>query len=111
MSNVTNRLRNKVEVHGKIKIKNELGEDDYDYGKIKSVWCEIKPQSGMVKTLEGNYEYAEMSYKITVRNNSIPNLDNTMYFIYKNQKYSIKYFQPNFKNRNMIEIFCKLEVE
>ncbi|WP_321833627.1 head-tail adaptor protein [Clostridium butyricum] len=111
MSNVTNRLKNKIDVYGKQKIKNELGEDDYVFLKIKSVWCEIKPQSGMVKTLEGNYEYAEMSYKITIRNNAIPNLDNTMYFVHKNQKYSIKYFQPNFKNKNVIEVFCKLVVE
>ncbi|NFO89163.1 head-tail adaptor protein [Clostridium botulinum] len=111
MSNLTNELKDRIEVWGKVPIKNILEEDDYDYRKIKRVWSKITPQSGMVKTLDGNYEYAEMSYKIKVRNNSIPNLDNTMYFIYKNQKYSIKYFQPNFKNRNMIEIFCKLEVE
>ncbi len=111
MSNMTNKLDTRIEVWGKIPTKNELDEDDYKFGMIKRVWSEIKPQSGMVKTLEGNYEYAEMSYKIKVRNNAIPNLDKTMYFMYKKQKYSIKYFQPNFKNKNEIEIFCKLEVE
>lgn len=108
---LVNRLKNRIEVWGNVETKNELGEKDYKPQKIKSVWCEIKPQSGMVKTTEGNYEYAEMVYKITVRSNSIPNLDNTMYFVYKNQKYSIKYFQPNFKNRNIIEIFCRLVIE
>ncbi|EDT74837.1 phage head completion protein [Clostridium butyricum] len=111
MPNLTNKLKNKIDVYGKTLLENTLKEKYYGFGKIKSVWCNIAPQSGMIKTLEGNYEYAEMSYKIIVRNNSIPKLDNTMYFIYKNQKYSIKYFQPDFKNKNRIEIFCKLVME
>lgn len=109
MDNLSRRLNCKIDVYGKVKIKNELREVDFDYNKIKSIWCEIKPTSGTVKTVTGNIIQVDMKYKITIRNNSIKELKNDMYFIYKNQKYNIDYSIPNFKYKDSIEIYCTLE--
>ena len=109
MDNLSRRLNCKIDVYGKVKIKNELREVDFDYNKIKSIWCEIKPTSGTVKTVTGNIIQVDMKYKITIINNSIKELKNDMYFIYKNQKYNIDYSIPNFKYKDSIEIYCTLE--
>lgn len=109
MDNLSRRLNCKIDVYAKTKIENELGEVDFDYIKIKYVWCEIKPVSGTVKTVTGDILQVDMKYKVTVRNNSIKELTNDMYFIYKGQKYTIDYSIPNFKYKDSIEIYCTLE--
>lgn len=108
-NNIINRLNNRIEVWGNVECKNELGEADYTPQKIKSIWAEIRPSSGTVKTVTGDIIQVDMKYKITIRNNSIKKLTNDMFFIYKCQKYSIDYQIPNFKYKDSIEIYCTLE--
>lgn len=109
--NLSSRLRNRIDMYGKIEFENALGERDYRYDKIKSVWAEITTGAGSIKTLEGNTMYADVSHKIVIRANAITNLTNDMYFIYRNQRYDIKYFNPNYKYKDSIEIFVSLVVE
>lgn len=106
---LVNRLNNRIEVWGNVECKNELGEVDYIPKKIKSVWCEIKPSNGTVKTVTGDIIQVDMKYKITIRSNALKELTNDMYFMYKNQKYNIDYSIPNFKYKDSIEIYCTLE--
>lgn len=105
---LSSRLNNYVDVYGKIEIENELGEVDFDFAKIKSIWAEITPQTGRTVTFVGNSEYEEMTYKFVIRDGAIPKIENSMYFMFKNQRYDIKYFNPNYKYRDSIEIICQL---
>lgn len=109
--NLVSKLNNRIDVYGKILYENELGEKDYTYGKIKSVWAEITPSGGSIRNGEANTIYSDISHKIVIRSNAINNLSNDMYFIFKNQRYDIKYFNPNYKYRDRIEIICSLVVE
>lgn len=109
MDNLSRRLSNRIDVYGKIQIENELNEIEFDYVKIKSIWCEIKPVSGAVKTVSGDILQVDMKYKVIIRSNSIEELTNDMYFSYKGQKYTIDYSIPNFKYKDSIEIYCTLE--
>ena len=104
-------LNNRIDVYGKTEIKNELGETDYTYDKIKTIWANILPTTGYTKDVTGEVTRTEMKYKITIRSDSLKELTNDMYFIYKNQRYYIDYFIPNFKYRDSIEIYCSLVVE
>ncbi len=108
---LSSRLKNRVDIYGKMDFTNEYGEIDLRYGKIKSLWAEVTPQSGREVAGKGNTIYSDVSHKFTVRSNSIPNLTNDMYFIFKNQRYDIKYFNPNYKYGDSIDIFCSLVVE
>lgn len=110
MYNLTNRLKNKIDVYDKVEVINELGEITYSYDMIKSIWCELKPHKGAIINNEGNTIYANIAYKITIRANTIK-ITNDMYFMYKGQRYNIKYFNPNYKYNDSIEIFCELVVE
>jgi SPP1 family predicted phage head-tail adaptor len=105
---LSSRLSNYIDVYGSTKFENELGETDYRFDKIKSVWAEITPQNGSLVNMAGNVTYADITHKIVVRNGAIPNLANDMYFMLKGQRYDIKYFNPNYKYRDSIEIICEL---
>lgn len=107
---LTSRLKNRIDVYGKTEIENELGELDYTYGKIKSIWAEIMPTGGSTKNTEGNILQAQTSHRITIRANAVKELTNDMYFEYKGQRYDIKYFNPNFKYGDSIEVFCELVI-
>lgn len=105
-----NKLNCKIDVYGKDQIENELGETDFEYIKIKSIWANITPITGSIKNGAGSVVQVDMKYKITIRANSIKELKNDMYFMYKGQKYEIDYNIPNFKYKDSIEIYCSLVV-
>lgn len=106
-------LRNRIDVYTKAETTNLLGEKEYNYTKLKSVWAEITvgASGSGVKDGEAKIVYADVSHKIVVRTKSIPSLSNDMYFIYKGQRYDIKYFEPNYKYQDSINILCSLVVE
>ncbi len=109
MNNLNCRLNNRIDLWGNIPYENELGETDYKPDKIKSLWCEIRPTTGSVKTTLGNVIEVENKYKITVRVNAIKNLTNDMYLMYKGMRFDIDYNIPNFKYKDRIEIYCSLK--
>lgn len=108
---LSDRLNSRIDVYSKVEIKNELNEKDYKYQKSSSIWAEITPMSGTEVSGQANTKFADISHKIVIRDKAIPNLSNDMYFMFKEQRYNIKYFIPNYKFRDSIEIFCSLVVE
>lgn len=107
---LVNRLSNRIDVYDKTKSLDTLNETTYKWNKIKSVWAEILPYRGDAKT-EGEATISEVTYKITIRVNSISNLNDQMYFKYKGMRFDIVYFHPHFKERNLIEIVCTVIVD
>ncbi|HEY5582921.1 MAG TPA: phage head closure protein [Ruminiclostridium sp.] len=108
---LSNRLNNKIDVYSKNEYTNELLEKDYRYEKSSSIWAEISPLNGTENKSQGNTKFADISHKFVIRDKALTVLTNDMYFIFKNQRYDIKYFNPNYKYRDSIEIFCSLVVE
>lgn len=108
MQGLTSRLKNKIALYGKVPVRNELGEDDFRFDFIKNVYGEIIPTGGSNAPTEGDTTQATTSHKITIRTGSIDQLTNDMYFVFKNQRYDIEYFNPNYKYRDSIEILVKL---
>ena len=104
-------LSNRIDVYGKVEKENELGEKDYTYDKIKTIWANILPTTGSTRDATGEVVRTEMKYKITIRSDSLKELTNDMYFIYRGQRYDIDYYIPNFKYRDSMEIYCSLVVE
>ena len=66
MDNLSKRLRNKIEVWGSVECENELGEKDYYFQNIKSIWAEIKPVNGAIKTITCDIIQVDMKNKITI---------------------------------------------
>lgn len=109
MRGLTSRLKNKLELHGKrIPFINDLGENDFKDGFIKFVYGEITPQGGSNTDTEGETTQAVTSHKITIRSKAVDQITDDMYFVYKNQRYDIEYFNPNYKFNDSIEFRVKL---
>lgn len=108
MQGLTSRLKNKITLYGKTLVKNELGEDDYKYAPIKDLYAEILPYRGYDKPKQGDTTLATTSHKVLIRSSSVDLLEDDMYFVFKNQRYDIDYFNPNYIYRDSIEIFATL---
>lgn len=107
---IVNRLNKRIDVYGKASTTNALGEMDFNYSFVKSIWAEIVPTTGTKQTYQGNTDRADVSHRFTIRAGAI-NLTNDMYFIFKGQRYDINYFMPNYKFNDSIEVFCSLVIE
>jgi SPP1 family predicted phage head-tail adaptor len=108
---LSSMLRNRIDVYGKVESTNALNEKEYNFGFLKSIWANIAPSSGNLQDGEVNTKYANISHKITIRKDAIPNFNNEMYFMFQGQRYDIEYYIPNYKLNDRIEIFCNLVVE
>lgn len=111
MNNITKKLRHLVEVYEMSRIVNELGEQDTEAKLLKKAYCEIVPMNSSVKSGQAETESNEHQYKFTFRRKSVPNIEKDWFFIYKNQKYEVIYFNRDFKDNQFIEIFCSREEE
>lgn len=105
------RLRHRVDVFSKAESKTELGELTYDYKKLSSVWAEITPKTGRENHIDGDSIQVSVTHKITVRNASIKEPRNDMYFVFRGQRYEVLYFMPHYKKNDLIEFYCKLIIE
>jgi hypothetical protein len=114
MNNLTSKLKDKVDLYGKVEDKNELGETEYKFGKIKPMFVNIIPSNltGNTTTGQASTEYAEVTHRIKCRKLSIKNLEIDMFFVDKDGlRYDVKYFQPDYTNSEFWEILCKIKYE
>ncbi|MBN3398150.1 phage head completion protein [Clostridium botulinum] len=108
---ITNQLNQRAELWGMIEFKNELEETDIKEDRIKDlVYCNILPQS-VVKTSTPVSEGYEYTHRFKVRLKSIENPKLDMFFIFKEQKFFFKYWEPDYKNNEFLYIFCELKLE
>lgn len=108
---IPQRLRNRVELYAKKEGVTEFGELTYSYEYVAGLWAEILPISGKEIREQGQAVSALVTHKITLRQGAIKQPQNDMYFKYNNQKYSIMYFMPHYKGNDLVEFYCKLEIE
>ncbi len=108
---ILERLRHRVDVYGKTESRTEFVELTYNYKKILTVWAEVLPKSGKENSVLGDSVQVSVTHKITVRNGSIKEPRNDMYFVFKGQKYEVLYFMPHYKRNDLVEFYCKLIIE
>lgn len=119
MADNLERLRQRVDVYAKVEGKTDFGELTYNYEKIKTVWAEVLATGGTEENIWGTYASEEagsatrstVTHKITVRKNAITNPRVDMYFMFRGQKYKVRYFLPQFRKDDLIEFYCELRIE
>lgn len=107
MSNLSSRLKNRIEVYSKKNVAGQLGTT-YEDVLVKKLWAEIRFQSGSMINGAGDTEANNTRFKIRIRKTEI---DTTHYVKYKGLVYEIEYIYPDFKNNSFIELFVKLKTE
>ena len=100
-------LRSKIELYSLEKTTNELEQDIFEPRIKKRVWAKIVPQNGRNSILAGDVIDTLVTHKVIVRRGLELKAD--MFFKYKGQKYSIKYWQPVYNNTSFLEICAELE--
>ena len=118
MINLAGKLKNRVEVYGRIETVSESGAVKYDYGFVKKVWAAVTPcltNINVLGTKDRNYEgIAEstvaMKFKFLMRIDAL-NVQNDMYFVCKGQKYDVMYSIPYFKDGSYMEVYTTLRIE
>ena len=104
---LASRLKNRIEIWTPGEKEGEFGLEP-DPHKIKTVWANIVPQSGSLRSGEANTEYNNTNFKIKVRKTEI--LSN-YYIIFQGKRYDINYILPDYKNNKFLEIFATLRTE
>ena len=108
----TGDLRHRIDVYGNVKYENELGESSFKFGKVKTIWANIIPQTGSLQKQTGDTILTNVTHKIEVRYAAGKDItkDMQIFFEDNNQvvhRYEIKYtLNPFFRNET-IEIFCQ----
>jgi len=112
MSNLTSKLKNKIDIYSKVEFINEVGEKDFRYEKTKSVFANITSEksSGSVCNNGTTITCMEITHKFIIRKLSL-NLVRDMYFMYQGLRYDIVYFQVDFNSNEYWEIMCKVKFE
>ena len=103
----TNKLTHRVEVHGNIKTTNEIGETTFFYGKLKTIWAHIVPQTGSLQRQQADNMLANVTHKIIVRYNAGKELTKDMQIHYKNHRFEIKYVLNPYYSNETLEVFCQ----
>ncbi|MEC1757382.1 phage head closure protein [Schinkia azotoformans] len=104
-------LRHKIDVYGKVITENELGETDYTYNKIKTIWASIIPQTGALQKQQTENILTNITHKVITRYNSGKEITTDMYFMFQGKRFDIKFIlNPYFKNETL-EIFVTEVIE
>lgn len=99
-----------IDVYSGTEGPNELGEVCYTYSKLITISAEIIAETGSVKKGEADTETVEVTHKVTIKADDVE-LSNDMYFIYNGQRYDVKYFMPNYRYNDRIDVFCVMVME
>ncbi|WP_156299006.1 phage head completion protein [Streptobacillus canis] len=109
--NLTNKLNRKVQVLKYTKIKNSLGESTYEYIPFKKVYAQVMPLKNSLNDLNKESEEENSQYKFIIRKQSFKGLDVKCILELEGVKYSIDYWNLDFKSNEYIEIFATKKVK
>jgi SPP1 family predicted phage head-tail adaptor len=102
-------LSHRIDLWGKVEIENELGEKDFDYAKLKTVWASIVPQTGSLQKQVADTVLSNVTHKIIVRYTS--DIVQDMHIMFRGQRFDINYIlNPYFKNETL-ELFVVQVIE
>lgn len=101
------KLKRRIDVYGRVKVTNELKETDYKNDKLKTVWCEILPQTGNMQRAQADNILSTCTHKVIVRYNAGKDIKPDNWFVYKGKRFDIKYIlNPSFNNERL-ELFVE----
>ncbi|MFD1957319.1 phage head closure protein [Paenibacillus thailandensis] len=104
------KLRHKVELWHNVKVKNEVNATSNKPEPIRTIWCEIIPQSGSTQTYQADTVISKCTHKVIIRYLSGKDIKTDMWFMYRGHRLDIKYIIDDFSMEKR-EIFCEEVVE
>lgn len=111
MRNLSGRLSRKIELWGNVQSdeRNNLGAYSWKEEKIKSLWAEVRPQTGSLLTGRmGESELTKTTHKIIVRYDEDITADR--WFMCGNERYNIIYVLNPYLKNEYLEVFCEVVI-
>lgn len=101
----TNNLNKRIEIHGNVEGKNEIGEKIFEFGPLKKIWASVIPQTGALQRQQADTILTNVTHKIKVRYSAGKIITKEMKIYYRNHEFEIKYIlNPDFADE-FLEIF------
>lgn len=101
------KLQHKISVHANSRVKDELGETNYEFIEIKKIWSAIIPQTGTLQKQEAETILTNVTHKIIIRFNAGKDITKDMQIHFKGHRFEIKYILNPYFNNETLEIFCQ----
>ncbi|NMM52149.1 phage head closure protein [Paenibacillus aquistagni] len=96
-----------IELWGNVETTNELLETDISANKIRTVWAELIPRTGAMLKGEADTIISKCTHKFKMRYGSGKDIEEDMWFVYRGQRFDIKFIlNPRFKDESL-EIFVE----
>jgi len=100
-------LKHRIDIYANVKYENELGEEDYRFDKLKTIWADIIPQTGSLQKQQADTILTNVTHKIIVRYSAAHDITKEMQIRFRNHKFEIKYILNPYFNNETLEIFVQ----
>jgi SPP1 family predicted phage head-tail adaptor len=104
-------MRHKVQVWGKVKTKNEIGETTYQSSLLKSLWAAVIPQTGALQRQQVETLLSNVTHKVIIRYESGKDVTQDMYLMFRGKRFDIKYILNPYFTNETLELFCEEVIE
>lgn len=104
-------LRNRVDVYTPQLVENDFGIEEQKYAFYKKVFADIRTVRRKERQGEAETEYVITSHEIMIRTKSLPDLDETYRFKYKDIVLQAKYINYDFRGEGYTLITCERVVK
>jgi len=105
------KLNKRIEHWGKVPFVNELGEQDYKDGYIKTMWASIVPKTGSLEKTQAETILTNTTHKIIVRYLSGKNIKESDFIMFRERRFDIKFILNPFYKDEYLEIFTEQVLE
>lgn len=109
MRNLSGRLNRKIEFwkHTITEERNEIGQKIWKEEKAKTVWAEVRPQTGsLLSGRAAGTELERTTHKITIRYDSEVQPD--WWIVARGERYQILYILNPYLANETLELFCEV---
>lgn len=100
-------LKHRIDIYGNVKFENELGEEDFRFDKLKTIWAAIIPQTGSLQKQQADTILTNVTHKIIVRYSAGHDIKKEMKIKFRGHTFDIKYILNPYFNNETLEIFVQ----
>lgn len=104
-------LNNRVDVYTKQPYENDFGITEYKYEFYKRVFADLRMVRRKERQGEAETEYVITSHEIYLRERSLPDIDETYRFKYKDMTLQTQFIEHDFRQDGMIHVMCDRVVQ
>lgn len=99
-------LNNRVDVYTKQPVENDFGITEYEYSFYKRVFADLRMVRRKERSGDAETEFVITSHELYLRERSLPDIDETYRFHYKDMILQAKYIEHDFRQDGMIYVMA-----